>query len=142
MEDASLLYVWRNHPTTRAMMFDSKPVSWKEHLQWLRNVMEDSSRRLFIARRAGLSLGTVRYDVEGGEAFVSVTVAPGHRGCGVGAEILRLGNAEMQKVGVKTIKAVIKTENTASQKAFAQAGYAETRRTETEVTMTCQMISP
>ena len=137
LQDAIHLYVWRNDPVTRAMFRDTAWISWESHRQWLRDVLEDINRRLFVAERDGTPVGTIRFDIDpSGDAEVSVTAAPETRGGGVGAEIIRAGTAEvLQSRFVGRIVARIKMENIASQKAFAKAGYAESARTESEVVM-------
>lgn len=134
MEDAMILYVWRNHPSTRAMFRQEHPVDWETHRQWLQDVLVDPNRTLLVAVREGQAIGTVRFDLDGSDAEVSVTVSPEHRGVGVGTEILRLGT-EQALLTCDRVVAHIKTSNTASVRAFQKAGYREVIRTETEVTL-------
>lgn len=139
LDDAIRLYVWRTHPSTRAMMRESGEIRWEDHLQWLRSVLEDPNRYLYIALREGAAVGSVRFDVvqDTATAEVSVTVAPECRGAGVGVEILRLGTAAIRK-HTHRVEARIKTENIASQKAFAKAGYTLVSQSENEVVMVAQ----
>ena len=72
----------------------------------------------------GPLVGVARFALEGGEATVSVALAPERRGRGEGpALILRASHALFQTTDAASIHAWIKPENTASLSAFAKAGY-------------------
>lgn len=78
-----------------------------------------------------MRLGVLRYDLTGpGRAEVNINLAPGERGKGWGARILRKGNLWLKKNrNVKKIVAKIKKQNTASKRAFEAADYQLLRRT-------------
>lgn len=136
IRDALRLYVWRNHPTTRAMFRNTAPISWESHVEWLKLALFNLSRILYIVERDDDPVGTARLDLDGVEAEVSVTIAPEARGAGIGTEALRLLRDEAFESHVlQRLVARIKVENGASIKAFERAGFVERFRTETEVTL-------
>ena len=40
-EDAEYLFKWRNDPHTIAMSLNSMPVTWDEHINWLRDALNN-----------------------------------------------------------------------------------------------------
>lgn len=118
MEDAAILFRWRNDPVTCANFISSEPVSWPEHREWLSKVLRNPARELFIAEEGGAPVGTVRID-DGGKDL-SWTVAPEHRGNGVGKRMVALA-AKPGHI------ARIKRSNTASQKVAEYAGFTLVR---------------
>lgn len=139
MDDATRLYVWRTHKSTRAMMMATGEIRWEDHMDWLGRTLADPETRLYVVLADGQPVGTVRFDLSPGDdglqAQVSVTVSPECRGAGYGTEILRVGTARMLDGGIKRVIAHIKAENIASQKAFAKAGYTVLSHTGSEVIM-------
>lgn len=85
MEDARMLFEWRNDPETRKQSRTTNPVPWDGHVQWLQNSLKNSNRILGVAETGkGEPVGTVRADMrEDGITEVSYTVAPAWRGKGM-----------------------------------------------------------
>jgi RimJ/RimL family protein N-acetyltransferase len=118
--DGRTLYEWRNDPETRSASVRTDPISWEGHVAWLQRVLVDPNRLLLIGESGGVAIGTVRYDVEDDWAEVSWTVAPGHRGRGLGTALLRSALAFAPRA---RLVARIKPENLASQRIAAAAGF-------------------
>jgi len=110
MEDAQVIFAWRNDPQTRASSLTPGEVWWPEHMAWLRSSLSHPDRALLIAEQDGEPVGTVRIDRD----ELSWTVAPEHRGRGIGKQMLSLvaGTAR------------IKRTNIASQKTAKAAGFS------------------
>lgn len=113
MDDAELLYAWRNDPVTRQNSINPEPVEWAGHVSWLGKRLSLEAPGLFIAVTSE-PVGTVRID--GDE--ISYTVAPEHRGKGIATKMLTLAR---ERFGAK--EAQIKTENLASISAATKAGH-------------------
>jgi RimJ/RimL family protein N-acetyltransferase len=84
MSDAETLFRWRNDELTRAMSKNQGLVAWPDHINWLTARLARPG--LFIAEIDGRAVGTFR--VDGDE--ISYTVAPAHRGLGLGLQMLRM----------------------------------------------------
>lgn len=139
MDDATRLYVWRTHKSTRAMMRDTGEIRWEDHVDWLQKALVSPKTILVIGCADSTPVGTARLDRDGDSAEISVTVAPECRGGGIGAEIITRATAWGFTVyNLTTITARIKTENVASQKAFTKAGYTVLSQSEGEVIMSAQ----
>jgi RimJ/RimL family protein N-acetyltransferase len=116
MDDAELLFAWRNDPETRVNSVNTDPVSWDGHCNWLRASLQNPDRDLLIAEVGGVPVGTVRID-RGDETELSWTVAPDHRGNGIGKAMVALACPNGEVI------AQIKPENIASRRIAASTGF-------------------
>jgi pseudaminic acid cytidylyltransferase len=121
MEDAALLLAWRNDPATRAASGDGDPVMPADHCAWLARLLADSDRSAWIAIRGLEPVGTVRAELDRslGETTLSWTVAPGWRGCGIGAAMVRAVTARLPG----RLRADVKADNAASARVARLAGF-------------------
>lgn len=124
-EDAALLFAWANDPLTRRQSFATEQIAWVSHVDWLTRRLADPATTLLIGDVAGVPVGMVKFD-RGPETTISVSVAPDHRGTGIGSRLIAV--ACVNETG--PIVAEIKPENIASQKAFVAAGFVPTGATE------------
>ncbi len=120
LEDAPLLFEWRNDPLTREASVNEAPVEWDQHLSWLRASLETGDRELLIAEADGEPVGVVRID-HGEETELSWTVAPSARGRGLGKAMVRMA------LPSGPVIATIKRENRASQRIAQAVGLHLTR---------------
>ncbi|MFZ4515032.1 MAG: GNAT family N-acetyltransferase [Acidimicrobiia bacterium] len=125
--DTSLLFAWRNDPDAVRWSATQHIVSSEEHAAWFARVVDDPAHRIWVAERDGVALGMVRLDVRDAIGVVSIAVDPGHRGVGVGTELLLALNRELAlDFQATTLRALIHPDHTASQRIFARAGYVWT----------------
>jgi RimJ/RimL family protein N-acetyltransferase len=126
--DADRLLEWRNDAETRAASRSSDPVDPGEHARWLAATLADAGRVLLIVEAEGAPAGTLRFDVAGAAAEISVTVAPERRGGGVAAQAIREGSELVLAAWprLERIDAVIRQDNPASIAAFERAGFRQT----------------
>ena len=91
--DAELLHRWANDAQTRASSFHPAPIPWPEHQRWLAAVLEDGSRWLLLGLdRDDRPVGQVRLDLDReGALTISLSVAPEHRGRGIGTALIEAG---------------------------------------------------
>lgn len=132
-ENARLIMEWRNDPETRRMSFHSEPKQWESFYRHFKEsyfsfphlpplfVIENGQRVAFLS----LKPVTDPLVPERKCCEVSIHVAPEHRGRGIGTQSLRLIKEFALTQGINSLFAEIKSENTASQKAFEQAGFSK-----------------
>lgn len=121
--DAELLLGWSNEPATRAASFNRDPIAQVDHVRWLDERLRDPDSLLFIGERA-TPAGQVRFQRDGDEAAISVSVAPECRGRGVAASLVDAGvRAAFDRWAVSRIRAEIRRDNVASMAVFADAGF-------------------
>lgn len=125
--DAELLLGWRNDPRTRQSSRTTAVVPLAEHLTWLRGVLADPDRLLYVVERDGEPVGTVRFDLrEPGLWEVSITLAPSWRGRGLSSAVLAEGERTLRTCHLAAdILAAVHEGNAASGALFERAGYAE-----------------
>ena len=126
LEDADLLFQWRNDPETRKASHNIADVARDEHLRWLTGIVADKNRKLFIAEEDGTPVGTVRAELSGGVFELSWTVAPGARGRGVAKRMVALLASQI----AGPIRAEVKSGNVASVRVAEHAGMTFDREVE------------
>lgn len=125
MDDAALLHAWRNHPSVRAVSHVTDEIPWEGHVRWLEASLARDDRHVLVAERSGRPLGTLRFDVAGDCATVSIAVDPSLHGSGLGPAILDAGERWLRDHDrrVRRLRAEIRPGNEASMRAFLAAGY-------------------
>lgn len=149
LEDAGLLLDWRNDPVSRRSFFDQREIGTPEHAAWLERTLRTPATPVWVAvDGSGAPVGSVRWvefpAVAAGEAAprwrrhaaVSLVVAPGCRGSGLGVQILRLAEALARERGVDVLNADVKADNVASLITFLRAGYRLAGTTECHLRLT------
>jgi len=129
-EDCKRLWEWANDPDVRKRSYDSAPIPWSDHQDWFDHKIASPSCVIYIAELRSKAVGQIRFDVDKHVATVSVVVAPGCRGEGIGTKLIREGSERFlyQYSGAKRVDAYIKTENAPSVRAFKKAGYQTQER--------------
>ncbi|GAA1352251.1 bifunctional UDP-2,4-diacetamido-2,4,6-trideoxy-beta-L-altropyranose hydrolase/GNAT family N-acetyltransferase [Falsarthrobacter nasiphocae] len=127
IDDASVLFDWRNDPSVRAVSREKGELKWDSHVAWLKGTLARADRELWIVRRGGEPVGTLRFDeLVPGEWEVSITVAPTSRGRGLAGVFL----AETERAfarsrsGEVRLVAEMLEENAASRRLFESNGYS------------------
>ncbi|MEM7702477.1 MAG: UDP-2,4-diacetamido-2,4,6-trideoxy-beta-L-altropyranose hydrolase [Pseudomonadota bacterium] len=132
--DARFMFDWRNDPATRAVSIQNEPLSWEEHLAWLKQALRDPNRALFVGEIGQRSVGVIRFDFEASRpplnrAEVSLYCDPDLRGLSIGPALLHAGE---EAADPAVVEACIMEGNAASQRLFAKAGYRQTEPTRWE----------
>jgi methionyl-tRNA formyltransferase len=121
--DRDFIFGLINDSLVRSMAFRQGAIAPEEHAAWF-------SRRLsngmpfYIAVHRGTPCGYVRFEGKKGDAEISIVVASGYRGLGIGKElILSACRAALNDFAVSRIHARIKSGNAASIHVFKKAGF-------------------
>lgn len=126
MDDADILFQWRNDPLTRQYSINQLLVRPAEHRNWLAKSLKNPKRLLFIAKCKGQSVGTVRFDQsDTGEWELSWTISPDFRGKGIGKAMVK---AATTILGSAPLKAQIFMDHSASKKIAQDAGFEVSER--------------
>lgn len=131
-KDARQWWEWSNDPGVRAVSFSSADIPWETHLQWFDERLGNSDCRLQMARDSkGKGLGQVRFDLGANEATISVSLAPGTRGRGLGTLLIWMACDQLfSESAIEQVVALIKPDNLASVRAFEKVGFVSTGETE------------
>lgn len=130
--DCELVWQWANDPFVRAVSFNPKPIPWKEHVQWFDAILKDANCVFWIGEtNEGVPFGQIRFQIDGAEAVVSVSLDKAFRGRGIGGSFILAGTqALFDRYEVARVFAYIKIGNTASEAAFSVANYVYVGRQE------------
>lgn len=129
--DRDLLLRWRNDPEVRASSFQGMVIPPVEHAEWFARKLRDPNCLILIAEDdTGEPVGQVRFQFDGEEAEVSVSVSGAMRGHGLaGPLIVRALARASQACGLRRARALIKLESVRSRRSFESAGFVECGRT-------------
>ena len=127
--DCERVLAWRNGPEVRRRAKDSRAIGEREHREWYAQKLADPDCVLLIAELPGTPVGVLRYDLHQDEARVSIFLAPGLEGRGLGPRMLVRGSEWLRKHHPRTkrLLAEILEDNDRSAHAFACAGYVRER---------------
>lgn len=122
LDDAAMLLAWRNDPVTRQESINTDAIGLQDHQSWLKRVLENPARKLFIAESANAAVGTVRadYSPEQQHTELSWTVAPVYRGKGFGKVMVKL---LADALADQLLYARVKASNQASINIALYAGF-------------------
>ncbi len=124
--DALRIWQWRNDPEVRAISFATERIDWEDHQNWVREKLADPKCLWLVASHEEWgTVGHVRFDMgTDATALIAITIAPELRGRGIGkALISRSAEEAFSQLPVQKIVAQIKPHNSASDRAFRQAGF-------------------
>ena len=123
--DARDLFDWRNAPEVRRFSRSDAPIAWDDHCRWLAATLADPRRVLLVGSAGDSPVGVVRYDISGAEAEVSIYLAPGQAGRGMGRALLDAAErwlaARYPEVALVDAEAL--AGNDASHRLFAGSGF-------------------
>lgn len=125
-EDRDLLYQWRNDPICRENSLVQGMVAYESHCAWFQERFGSEDCCIFICMKEDTPVGQIRVDYQGRDGKISYSVPEAFRGRGYGARMLELleQNAEIH-MRTASLYALVKCNNTASQKCFEKLQYAK-----------------
>jgi UDP-2,4-diacetamido-2,4,6-trideoxy-beta-L-altropyranose hydrolase len=123
--DAKLIFGWRNDPFIVDRGSSRKTVDWRDHLNWLTNVLTDTNHLVYIALANGEPIGQVRFDRKSKmECVISAYLLERHTGKGLGVRVIELGcDMTFSLWDVDHIIACVLKKNAPAQSAFRKAGF-------------------
>jgi RimJ/RimL family protein N-acetyltransferase len=131
-EDARTVFEWRNMPQIVARATSGRAVSWDEHVRWVEDTVTGDKRRAYIVEDDGRPVGQTRFDRSGERACViSVYLAPGHIGHGIGSFAITEGCRRIfAEWPVEEIVACVQDGNERGRAVFPKCWFDEYRGVE------------
>jgi RimJ/RimL family protein N-acetyltransferase len=129
-EDAEQIFSWRNDPRTREHFFDSQPILWNQHVQWLNETLQRKDKHLLIGEMNNKPVGVLRFDALDAIAEISIYLVPELDGKGLGSCLLEVGCRWVRDnlPRINKIQSHVLTENKRSIKVFEKNGFVEFSR--------------
>ncbi len=122
-DDIQLLWKWANDLDVRAASFSSAPIPWETHVAWFAEKF-DKSLILIAEDDRGIPFGQVRFDLNGDEADLNISLIKEKRGFGLARPVIEAAMSALFAHGkYERVHAFVKPENAASARAFEQAGF-------------------
>jgi len=118
--DAALLFAWRQHPETRQWANNREPPAWLGCAAWGHRRLSDPKYVTHIAVQGRHPVGVIVLEDQGDEWELSIAVAPGLHGHGIGAAMLQALNH--MHPGRKIVATVL-PGNDVSHRLFVSAGW-------------------
>ncbi|UQA58061.1 GNAT family N-acetyltransferase [Polyangium aurulentum] len=133
-DDAGRIWVWNNEPSVRRASLRTASIPWADHRAWYAARLQDGATAFWIVQTPeDGAIGSVRIQPSGEEDTISIALAPGARGRGVGTRAIAEAVARrLAAGGARPIVALIRPDNEASARAFARAGFVAEGRREAE----------
>ncbi|MSR86576.1 GNAT family N-acetyltransferase [Candidatus Peribacteria bacterium] len=125
-EDSELILRLANDPETRSASFSTAPITPEEHRAWFTKKLQEKTTTFLLAIDAeDQPVGSIRFE-EKPEVTLSFSLAPEHRGKGLGTELVRLGTEKYLRAHPKGIvHAWVKSANDGSASIFRKIGFQE-----------------
>jgi perosamine synthetase len=125
MDDAGMLFAWRNLPEIVALGSTRRRVEWSEHRAWLQQMMASGDHLLLIILVEDQPIGQVRFGRTDDETCeVSIYLLSEYTGRGLGVAALERACTEaFAHLRVQKIVAVIREDNARSLAAFQRVGF-------------------
>ena len=126
-KDCMLIWKWANDPDVRAVSFSCDAISYEHHVRWFDLKLKDIRCFFYLAETTNQEpIGQVRYELEGNEATISISIDQKFRGKGYGPSLIQLGSKKLFNVSAAdVIHAYVKARNELSFKAFKKAGFKD-----------------
>ncbi len=127
-DDRQMLWEWANDADVRAASFSTAAIPWEAHVLWFSNILEDKTSLIFVAEdEHGQPIGQIRFNINGREAEVNISLAKQQRGRGFAVPTIEAAVRSLfAEVDCDVVHAFVKPENIASTRAFQRAGFVLT----------------
>jgi UDP-2,4-diacetamido-2,4,6-trideoxy-beta-L-altropyranose hydrolase len=124
--DVRMIYDWRTSPEVMGASRNTASIPFEDHCAWMERVLRDPQRLLLIGLHDGREAGVVRFDIDGHRAEVSIFLAPGKMGAGLGRALLTAGEARLrlEHPQVTHVDAWVNADNPRSFQLFQHLGYS------------------
>lgn len=134
--DLDLTFGWAANPEIRRFSFHQHQIIKPEHTNWFLKKTIDSNCYYFIVEYNRVPIGSIRFDIEEGEAMISYLLDPSYHGRGFGQLILKKGIEWLMIVNmpelapIRVISGEVMKTNIPSIKVFERLGFVKKEQME------------
>jgi RimJ/RimL family protein N-acetyltransferase len=130
LEDAEMVFNWRNDAFIVSLSFSQHTVRWDEHIKWFGETISGNTRKMFIIQNGDQPIGQVRYDrLDEVNCIISVYLLQEFTGKGYGVKAIRYGCSEIIELwGFQNTIACVRSDNLRARSAFVKAGFVENKK--------------
>lgn len=129
-DDERLLWEWVNDPQVREASFSQAFIPWEDHVVWFRKKICDLRTLMqIVVDETDSPVGQVRFEIEGSDAVINISLAKDARGRGLGVAAIDVATRELFAARIcERVHAYVRPGNNASSNAFRKAGFTELER--------------
>jgi len=117
--DAQLLFYWANDSSTRSSSLNSNKITWKEHLRWFNQKMNNPKTKMFLFLKKK-PVGVLRLDEVNNKLHISFSVDIEQRGKGIGSDIISF---VLKKFSGRDLSAQVIESNIGSHRIFLKNNF-------------------
>ena len=128
IDDAQMIFIWRNTEEIIHLSTSRKKVTLDEHLQWIKESIDNSNRHLLIIEYQNIPVGQVRFDrtfktLE--RATISMYLLPDYQNKNIGSMAIKQACTKIfnQWKDLNEIYAFVRDTNERSQKFFIKNNF-------------------
>ena len=131
-EDCRQIWEWANDPELRSVSLAEEEIPWADHVKWFSSRVNSPACYFYFAENSSQNpIGQIRFDVDGDEAVLSVSLAKEARGKAYGSALIVQGSQRcFADSRVNLIRAYIKPANEASIRAFDRTDFVPAQSVE------------
>lgn len=125
IKDMYNIYELSNNPDVRKNSFSPDRIELEHHKIWFDNTLNNETCFFLIAEIDNIFAGQVRFDINGVEATISISISKQYRGIGVGKLTIQkaLHMLYTEHPNIQYVKSYIKKGNVYSMRLFEKAGF-------------------
>ncbi len=119
------IYELSNEDEVRQNSFNSSKIKFENHEKWFKSEIEDLNTIFLVVETENDFIGQVRFDLDGNDATVSISINKKFRDLGLGRNIIEksIKYIKLNAPQIKIIKAYIKENNEKSLRLFEKMDF-------------------
>jgi UDP-2,4-diacetamido-2,4,6-trideoxy-beta-L-altropyranose hydrolase len=126
-DDVDFTFSWANDPETRKFSFSKDKIEWHSHCNWFRKKIISKNCIYLILEKDSSPIGSIRFDINDGDALISYLIAPENHGQGYGTVLLKKGLHYLENLqddkNLKSVTGIVQEANVASIKTFERFAF-------------------
>ena len=119
-EDIKLLFKWVNDTEVRKNSLNTDLIEWENHFNWFINKLSNPKSKIFIFENENTKIGQIRIENIENRWVINYSIDKDHRGKGYG---FLMTNALLRRYNNFKFLAIVRSENTPSQKVFEKLNF-------------------
>lgn len=123
--DAAMVFHWRNDPVAISASKSQAGIDWETHQEWFPAQLSSLGVFCFIFETDDTPCGVIWFRRNQNDSWnISINIARGYRGKGIGSAILQLGISQIERMtGMSAFSAEVRSQNFVSSRLFERFGF-------------------
>jgi UDP-2,4-diacetamido-2,4,6-trideoxy-beta-L-altropyranose hydrolase len=123
--DMEKIFKLSNDKLVRDNSIHPADIGFGDHVNWFNRVLSDEKMIILVIEKDAQFVGQVKFEIDGHQAIISLSLVSSQRGYGVGSMVIREAVNYLKRTFVKMEKiiAYVKKENIASVRSFEKVDF-------------------